>query len=171
MALTDSLSGSIKATIDIKLARTGEAGHTGVDSLTREPTLSLTDGSGADQATGFFSEEFTFTTGGITISMGEDATPIAGGGINPTEDPDGKDLRVLLIENTDDTNYVTVTTGTNALSGWIGATDTIDIPAGGFLLAVFPIDKITLDATGNADEIKITANTASCVCRVTYIFG
>ena len=171
MALTDSLSGTVKAEIDIDLARTGEGGHTGVDKLGKKLTLSLTDGSSSNQATGFFSESFAMTTGGITISLGEATTPIAGADCNPTEDPDGKDLRAILIHNEDDTNYVTVTTGTNALSGWLGATDEIIIPAGGFLLATFPIDQVTLDATGDADEIKITADTASCTCLVSYIFG
>ena len=172
MALTDSLSGKVKGEIDIDLVRTGEGGHTGVDKLNKKLSLILTDGSSSDQGTGFFSESFSMTTGGITISLGEATTPIAGADCNPTEDPDGKDLRAILIHNEDDTNYVTVGLGTNALTGWLGGTTpTVRINAGGFLLQTFPSDQCTLDATGDADEIKITADTAACICTVAYIFG
>jgi len=172
MALTDSLSGKIKGEIDVDLVRTGEGGHTGVDKLSKKLSLALTDGTSSNQATGFFSETFAMTTGGITISLGEATTPIAGGDINPTEDPDGKDLRAILIHNEDDTNFVKVGLGTNALTGWLaGTTPTIEIEADGWLLQTFPVDQCTLDATGNADEIKITADTASCTCLVAYIFG
>ena len=79
-----------------------------------------------------------------------------------------------MIKNTDTTNFITITTGTNALAGWIGGTagsDEISIPAGGCLLATFPIDMVTLDGTGDADEIKISADTTSCVVELTWVFG
>ena len=172
MALTDSLSGKIKGELDIDLVRTGEGGHTGVDKLAKKVSLALTDGDSSNQATGFFSETFAMTTGGITISLGEATTPIAGADSNPTEDPDGKDLRAILIHNEDDTNYVSIGLGTNALAGWLGGTTpTVRLEAGGFLLQTFPVDQVTLDATGDADEIKITAETGTCTCLVAYIFG
>ena len=172
MAITDILSGTVKAEINIDLARTGGHGHTGVDKLYETSVLTLTDGDGSNEATGFFSEQFAMaTSGGTTISMGEATTPISGGSQNPTEDPDGKDLRAILIENLDDAEYITVTTGTNALVGWLTATDEIRIPAGGCLLATFPADEVTLDATGSKDEIKITAESGTCETQVSYVFG
>jgi len=172
MAMTDVLSGTCKAEIDIRLARTGGEGHTGVDSLSEGSTLALTDGSSSNQATGFFSAQFTATTDGITIGLGDVSDPLGAAGDDaPTEDPDGKDLRAILIENLDDTNYITVSTGTNALAGWLVATDEIVIRAGGVLFQTFPVDGVTIDETGSADEIKITANTASCAVQLTYVFG
>ena len=75
-----------------------------------------------------------------------------------------------MIENTDSTNYVTVAKGTNGMTNWISGTNTVRIPAGGVLLATFPagIDAIN---DGTDDEITITANTASCVVVVSWVFG
>ena len=172
MAITDTLSGKASAKFDFRLARLGGGGHSGEDSLYSNPTVVFTNGSGANQATGFFSSTFNVTTTGVTIGLGDADDPLgAAGDDKPTEDPDGKDLRAIMIENLDDTNYVTVTTGTNALVGWIGAGDTIIIKPGGTLFQSFPVDGVTLDEAGSADEIKITANTATCSVKLSYVFG
>ena len=172
MAMTDTLSGDITGEIRLALARTDGTGYTGTDRLARKLSLALTDGATAKKATGWFSASFTSTTGGITVAMGDASDPLGAAGDDvPSESPDGKDLRVILIENQDTTNFVTVSTGINALAGWIGATDTIAIPPEGFLLQTFPSDKVTLNGTGNADEIKVTANTASCTVVLSYVFG
>jgi len=171
MALTDSFSGDIKASLIGKLRRTGGGSHTGVDSLASEPSFALTDGTGANQAAGWFSATFTATTGGVTISLASATDPLgAAGDDTPTASPDETQLRALLIYNRDTTNYVTVTKGANALT-CLGTTPGIIIPAGGFFLLASPIDGLGNMTDGTDDEIIVTANTANCSCEITYVFG
>ena len=155
------------------LARTNTVGtHTGTDQISHSKTQTFTDGSGANQASAWFSSQFDATTGGITISLADSADPLGGAGDEvPTADPEGLKIRVVMIENTDDTNYVELSEGTNAITSWLGGTTpTVRIPAGGVLLQTFPSG---LDAIndGADDEIKITANTDSCTVKISVIYG
>jgi hypothetical protein len=172
MALSDTLSGTIDFDVNVVLSRTfGLA--TGKDNLSQKKTITLTDGSSTNQAAGWCSaSSITVTTGGITISLADEADPFGAAGDElPTSDPEGLKLRAIMIENTDSTNYITLGLGTNFITSWLGGTTpTVRIPAGGIILQTFPAG---LDAMndGADDEIKLTANSASCVVKISYIFG
>lgn len=170
-ALTDTLAGSILGRINVALTR-ASGNYTGKDVLSHEKDQSLADGSSTNQATGWFGDTFTATTGGITISLADSTDPLGSAGDSvPTEDPEGLKLRALMIENKDGTNFVDVGLGSNALTSWLtGTTPEVRIPAGGFLLVTFPAG---LDAMndGSDDEIKVTADTASVSVNISYLFG
>jgi len=170
MAETTVLSGEVESKIDVGLDTT-EGGLQGRNNLPHKVVQAFSNGSGANQATGFFSSTFTATTGGITISLA-DIDPLgAAGDDTPTSDPEGLKLRAILIQNNDSTNFIDVGLGTNALTSWLtGTTPEIRIPAGGSLLSTFPSG---LDAMndGADDEIKVTADTASVSVKISYIFG
>jgi len=173
MALTDSLSATIIASVDLAVNRSQSLGSfSGKDKAKVIHKNVFSDGSGTDQATGFFSSQFTATTGGITISLADSADPLGAAGDDvPTSDPEGLKLRAILITNEDSTNYVTLVPGTNAITSWFGAgTHTLRIPAGGVLLATFPAGLDALN-DGVDDEIKITADTASVTVNIAYMFG
>jgi len=171
MALTDTLSGDLKALIELKLRRTGGGGHTGVDVLSRKPAISLTDGTGSNQAIGWFSSTFTATTSGVTISLADSSDPLGAAGDDaPTCDPEGTDLRLLMIENLDDTNYITIEKGTNGVS-FLGTTPGIKVPPGGVFFLMAGEDGLGPLNDGSNDEIKITANTADCSVAIDYVFG
>lgn len=171
MALTDTLSGSVKASILCNLKRSSGL-YTGNDVLSHDAEMALTDGSGANQASGWFGTTFTATTGGITISLADSADPLGAAGDDvPTSDPEGLKLRGLLIQNMDTTNFVTVKRGTNGESSMLtGATDGIKITAGGILLWTSPSGVSAMTDTTD-DELLCTADTASCSVKITYLFG
>lgn len=171
MAMTDTLAGFIEANMQIGLDRSQQQ-ISGKDVLSHKITKSISDGSSSNQATGFFGSVFTATTGGITISLADSADPLGAAGDDvPSMDPEGLKLRAIMIQNLDDTNFVDVGLGTNALTSWLtGTTPEIRVPAGGFILATMPAG---LDAMndGADDEITVTANSDSCQVRISYLFG
>jgi len=171
MAYADTLTGTITADINTTII-TSEGSMAGSRKAVHSVVKGLTDGSAANKATGFFSSTFTATTGGITVSLADSADPLgAAGDDTPTMDPEGLKLRALLIENQDDTNYVSVKKGTNGeASIFSGATDSIKLTAGGLFLWTSPAGVNAMN-DGADDEILVTANTASCSVKITYIFG
>ena len=172
MAITDTFSGSLKIELEGKLARTGGGGMTGEDKLNHSKTQSFTDGSGSNNASCWLTGSFTATTDGITVSLADSADPFGAAGDDiPTADPEGLDLRAIVIQNTDTSNYVQVGLGTNGVTQWLGGTTpTIKIGPGGIFAQTFPTDIGALN-DGADDEIKITANTASCTVKVSVLFG
>ena len=171
MAMTETLSGTINAGLRISLARE-QSQISGKDTLAHNITRAISDGAGSNAATGYFGSVFTATTSGITVSLADSADPLGAAGDDvPSSDPEGLKLRAIMIENLDDTNFIDVGLGTNALTNWLtGTTPEIRIPALGFILSTMPAG---LDAMndGADDEIKITADTASCSVRISYIYG
>lgn len=171
MAYADTLTGTIKAEINTQIS-TSEGTLEGKNSLVHSVSKRLTDGSGSNQATGFFSSTFTATTGGITVSLADSADPLgAAGDDTPTMDPEGTELRAVLIENLDSTNYITVKRGTNGEASILtGGTDSIKLVAGGLFLWTCPAGDNTMN-DGSDDELLITADTASCSVKISYVFG
>lgn len=173
MVLSDSLSGSIYVKLEASLARSQSVGGVaGTDKLNVSYNQSFADGTGTNQADGWFSSTFTATTGaGITISLAN-ADPLGAAGDDvPTETTEGKKLKAILIANNDTTNYVTVAPGTNGVINWIaGTAPTVRIPAGGFLAATFPAG-LSAMADGASDELAIAANTASCSVTISVLYG
>lgn len=173
MAISDTLTATLTTQLTASLLRAQSVGgFSGTDRINVSASQAFTDGTGSGQASGFFSSKFTATTGGITISLADSADPLGAAGDDvPTSDPEGLKLRAILIKNNDSTNFVTLSLGTNALTSWLaGTAPTVRIPAGGFLAATMPAG---LDAMndGSDDEIKLTADTASCIVEIAYIYG
>lgn len=173
MGLTDSLSGTMKVALECTLTRTISELLSGKDNLEHTVTKSITDGTGANQASCWLTGSVTATTGGVTLSLGDSADPFGAAGDDiPTADPEGLKLRTLVIENTDSANFVTVGLGTNGLAGWLaGTTPTVRIDAGGFAAHSWPSGNSSALNDGVNDEIKITANTASVICKVSVLYG
>jgi len=171
MALTDTLKSTFEIITDATLTRTGGGGHTGTDKLAHNFSDELTDGSSANQASCWLSATFTATTGGITISLADSDDPLGAAGDDvPTADPEGLDVRLLVVENQDTTNYVSLSKGTNGVD-WFGTTPSIKIPAGGIFVLYSPIDGLGAINDGSDDEIKVTANTASCSVKISVLYG
>jgi len=172
MAITDTLNATMKVELTGTLDRTNTAGYTGKDVLSHTKTQTFTNGSGANQASIWLNSSFTATTGGITISLADSADPLGAAGDDaPTADPEGLKIRAIVIENQDATNYVELAEGTNAITSWLGGTTpTVRIPAGGVLAQTFPSGLDALN-DGADDEIKITADTASCTVKISVLFG
>ncbi len=177
MATADSLTALIRAEIRTSLTRSQSLGDfSGQDKYDHLVAQAVANGSGGGQASGAFASELTVTTGGITVSLADSVDPLGSAGDDvPSSDPEGLKLRAILVENRDPTdgtgNYITIAPGSNGLTSWIaGTTPTLRVPAGGVQLATFPEG---LDAMndGSDDEILLTANTASVVCRLTYLYG
>lgn len=143
----------------------------GVKNLTFDLVKSYADGTGSAQATGFFDATFTATTGGITLSLAS-ADPLGAAGDDTwTSTAEGAKLRVLVIENQDASNYVSLKKGTNGDTNiFSGATDSIRIDAGGIFLWVSPAGSNAM-SDGADDELIVTSNSASVVCRIAYVFG
>lgn len=171
MALTDTFTGDINLLINPRIV-TAEGSIKGNRSIAHKIIKRLTDGSGSLQATGFFGSTFTATTGGVTISLADSADPLgAAGDDSPTTDPEGLKLRLLLIENLDSTNFISVKRGTNGETSMLsGGTDSIKIVAGGFNLWFSPAGDSAMN-DGVDDEILVTSNSASVSVKLTYIFG
>lgn len=171
MAYADTLTGELQVIFNPYIITT-EGNIAGNRRGLHKITKALSDGSGTGAATGFFSTTFTATTGGITISMADSADPLgAAGDDTPTMDPEGLKLRGFLIENQDDTNYISVKSGTNGdINILDGATDSIIVTAGGFFAWNSPAG-VNAMTDGTDDEILVTADTASCSVKITYIFG
>lgn len=173
MAITDTLAGSMFAKIDTSLARAQSVGgFSGKDNVTVSKNQSFTDGSGTNQASGFFSSTFTAATGGSTISLADSADPLGALGDDvPTSDPEGLKIRGILIINNDSTNFVTVKRGVNGeASIFNGGTDGIVLSAGGFFAWTSPAG-ISAMNDGSDDELLFTADTAGVSVTLTFIYG
>lgn len=176
MALADALTALIRAEVRSSLSRSQSLGNfSGLDKYDHLVAQTVANGAGAGQATGAFVSEFTVTTGGITVSLADSVDPLGAAGDDvPSSDPEGLKLRAILVENRDPAatgNFITIALGTNGLTSWLaGTTPTLRVPAGGAQLATFPNG---LDAMndGTDDELLFTADTASVVIRLTYLFG
>jgi len=172
MAIADTLNASVYIKLAAGLARAQTYGGVqGKDSMEVSKTNSFTDGTSASQATGWFSSQFTATTGGITVSLAN-ADPLGGAGDDtPTGTVEGTKLRAIVITNEDATNYITVAPGTNGVTSWLaGTTPTIRVPAGGLLVSTFPAGLDTLN-DGADEELSIVADTSSVVVKIAYLFG
>lgn len=172
MAYTDTLTADIEVRVVPKITTT-DGKIEGVKQATHKILKRLTDGASSGQAVGFFSETFTSTTAAITLSLADSADPLSTAGDDvPTSDPEGLKLRLVLFENLDDTNYVTLksTASTGETSIFSGTTDSIKITAGGIFLWTSPAGASAMN-DGVDDEFDIQANSASCSVRLTYIFG
>lgn len=174
MALVDTLSGKVTMDNSVTLDRTsGTAGNVnGADLLSHKLIQSLTNGSGTNQASGFFAATFTATTGGITISLADSADPLGAAGDDiPSSDPEGLKLRAIMVENQDSTNFISFKQGTNGEPSVItGSTDAIKISAGGAFIWTSPAG-ITAMSDGVDDEILIQADTASVTVKISYVYG
>jgi|TARA_Y100000310_G_scaffold140352_1_gene139773 hypothetical protein len=173
MALTDTLDATIKIEFDAAIDRSQTLGDfSGKDVAKLIHREVFTDGAGSSAATGFFSSQFTATVGGITVSLADSADPLAAAGDDvPTEDPEGKKLKALVITNEDTANFVSVKRGANGeASVFDGATDSVVITAGGMFAWTSPAG-ISAMNDGVDDEILITADTDSCVVKIAYLFG
>lgn len=171
MALTDTMVAEIVAKVQARVTTT-EGNQVGnVDAL-HNLSKSIADGSGSAQATGVFSSSFVATTGGVTVSLADDADPLGGAGSDaPTTDPEGLKLKAVLIENQDATNFVNVKRGTNGETSMLtGSTDSLKITAGGFNLWYSPAGVSAMN-DGTDDELLFTADTASVTVKLTYIYG
>ena len=174
MAISDTLSASIYLKLDGSLARAQTyGGVAGKDELSVSKNQAFTDGTGTNQASGWFSSTFTATTGaGITISLADSADPLGAAGDDvPTTDPEGLKLRALVIINNDTTNFITVKQGTNGEASVLtGSTDSIKISAGGFFAWTSPAG-ISAMNDGADDELTVIADTASCSTTISYLYG
>jgi hypothetical protein len=176
MAITDTLEATLTTYLSVVNSRSHEGGgFEGEDVYLLSSEHDLTDGSGDDQASGAFSSEaLTITTGGITLSLADSADPTAGAGSEvPSSDPEGLKLRYVKIVNLDTTNFVTITT-----SGVSNANGDM-LNSAGASVKLYPEGKFIWTAPdggsaiedGTSDEIKLTADTASCTCELHYVFG
>jgi len=171
MAIADTLSGTIDIRALVTLDRAG-GNVAGADVLSHKKLITLADGTGTNQASGFFGTTFTATTGGITISLADSADPLGAAGDDvPSSDPEGLKLRFLMIENLDATNYISIKKGTNGEASMLsGGTDSINLLAGGVLVWTCPAGSSAM-SDGADDELLVTANTASCSVKISYIYG
>ena len=177
MALGDTLTALIRAEIRSSLTRSQTLGDfSGQDKYDHLVAQTIANGSGGGQASGAFASELTVTTGGITVSLANSTDPLGAAGDDvPSNDPEGLRLRAILVENRDPTdgtgNFITIAPGSNGLTSWLaGTTPTLRVPAGGVQLATFPRGLDTMN-DGSDDELLLTADTASVVCRLTYLYG
>lgn len=171
MAVTDTLKSKFEIKTDITLTRTGGGGHTGLDKLAHDFSDTLTNGSSANQASCWLAGSVSATTGGITLSLADSADPLGTAGDEvPTADPEGLQIRLLIVENQDSTNYVTLTKGANGVT-CLGTTPGIIIPAKGIFVLYSPIDGLGDINDGSDDEITLTANTAACTCKLSVMYG
>lgn len=171
MAYADTLSGDVEVRIAPKITTT-EGIVDGSRSIAHKILKRFTDGAGSLQATGFFGSTFTATTGGITVSLADSADPLGAAGDDaPTSDPEGLKLRLLCVENLDATNYVSVKKGTNGEASVLsGSTDSVRVDPGGFILWLSPAGNNAMN-DGVDDELLVTADTASCSVKISYMFG
>ena len=172
MAIADTLAGSLKINLSATLTRINDGDLSGTDSLGHSISKIITNGSSTNQATCWLNEQVTVTTGATTISLADSADPFAAIGDEvPTADPEGLKLRLLLIENLDATNFVTLAEGANALADMLGGTSpTVKIYPGGVFLWSCPPGGSAIN-DGADDEITLQADTASCEVKVTALFG
>jgi len=171
MAYTDTFGGTLEVRFLPKITTT-DGLIEGKKSASHKFDITYSDGTGSGAAQGLFSGTFTATTGGITVSLADSADPLGTAGDDvPTSDPEGLKLRAIMIENLDDTNYIKVQSGTNGDTNLLsGGTDYIPVTAGGLILWVSPAGVNAMN-DGTDDELLITADTASCSVKLTYIFG
>lgn len=174
--VTDTLTAIVQAKIRASLVRS-DYGPKGDDVYLQDIKKNIANGTGSSQATGAYTHTGSVPTGGVTISLAafdlvDSANNPVNGGPPPSEDPEGKRIKGLLIENLDSTNYMTVRNTGNAITGIIGGTSThLKIDPGGFFLWFSPTGAGPIN-DGTDDELAFFADTAEISqVRLTYVFG
>ena len=140
MAILDTLKGIFGLDNYIELTTT-EEDRSGSVIVRHRELAEIDNGTGTNQADGILHGQVTVTTGGITLSLADSADPFGSGGDSvPANgyDPEGKKVKAIIIKNEDGTNYITVAKGTNGFNWLSGTTDTIRVPAGGWIAAYNP---------------------------------
>lgn len=171
MAYSDTLSGTVSASINVKID-SSEGGIEGERRAVHEITKKLTDGSGSNEAVGFFSSTFTASAAGLHMTLANSSDPlVAAGDDSPTSDPEGKKLKAVLIENQGTTNHVLIKRGTNGETSILdGGTDSIRISPGGIFLWYSPAGVSAMN-DGTDDELFIQTDSDTSTVKITYIFG
>ncbi len=174
MAKTDTLSGSVRVCTDLKLATVISTTMTATPTLSHGKVFTFTDGTGTDQAQGWVTGAITVTTGGITLSLADSADPFSTGGDDVPEngfDPEASKIKAIIIENTDPTNFVTLGNGANKPTDILGGTTpTLRIHPSGVFAYIIPKGTLAIN-DGVDDELVLTADTASCICKVSVLYG
>ena len=174
MVKTDTLSGQVRVVVKCDLAESISGLVSQGEVLEHSISKSITDGSGANQATVWLAGSFNASCGGTTVSLaGADPFGAYGDDV-PTGTVEGLKLRTLIIENMDDSNHVHIKRGAAGISGFItGSTDSIRLPAGGMFLIHYP------SGAGHAlndtvdDELLVTGSSATELvpCKLTALIG
>lgn len=176
--MTDVLSAVVQGKIRAALARAGEV--SGEDIYLHNVEKPMTDGSGTSQVTGAWDHRGTIPTAGVTISLAA-YDPAAGtgnptdGANTPSEDPEGKKLKAILVENEDSTNTMTFGIGgsTYALDGILisGSNKSIQVDPGGLFLWYSPLGTSAMN-DGVDDEVTLAADTDDTgYAQLTTLFG
>jgi hypothetical protein len=172
MAITDILSGSIRTIVNFALQRTGEGYMSGTDKLTHTLETVFTDGAGASQATCWLSGNGTVTqAAAITFSLADNVNPLSTfSNAVPSKgaDPEGLKIRMMILTNEDDTNYIEIKQGAAA---WpLPDFDTTIVYPGGSFVWVAPNGGTVIN-DGADDELQVQANTADCLAKFIVLYG
>lgn len=137
-----AIDGTVSVSFQINDRRTVGLNSAANISVSKSPSTSYTDGAGAAAANQLYHASKTFGGSADSLDMAGGVADGYGGTITFAR------IKTLYIKNTGNAN-VTVGGGSNALATFLGATSTLVIRPGGFLLVDAP------DATGYA----VTAGT------------
>ena len=185
MSIQDTLSAIIRAEIRTTITRIQDGGgdFSGLDRYDQLVAQAVQNGSGARQALGAFTAEFTILfPGPNTIQLASNTDPLgAMGDDQPSSNPANLSLRAIIFENLDDPvtgNFFDVmpSAGAAGLGGWIlggtgGQPPRIQVNPGSVELASFPNGLPAWTTPGNGDGLELTPDTAAILCRMTYLFG
>lgn len=145
---------------------------TAKDSLSVNVPLSLNDGTGADQADGYWSKTYTLGPGD-TETINLLGLPKTLFGTSGTVDI--WKVKALLVQNLSDRTAFTV--GGSPSDRWEGFTDgTLAVGAGGLVLVTAPVDGLETASTAknfvieNTDQVyTLTGNTTASATAVTAL--
>ena len=168
MAVTDTLAGTSSFAMNLSLTRAGLPYMTGLDRAIDTNAITWTNGAGANQATCWLQGTGTVTFAApITLSLADSVNPLSTfSAAVPTADPEGLKIRLITIENEDDTNYITVGQG---MAAWTDINTTLIYPKGQWTWTA-PSGGITIN-DGVDDEITVQANVGDCIANIFVLYG
>jgi hypothetical protein len=182
MAIQDTLSAIIRAEIRTTITRIQDGGgggdFSGLDRYDHLVAQAVQNGSGAREALGAFTSEFTIPANPAAIQLASTDPLGALGDDAPSTDPANSSLRAILFENLEDPvtgNFFSIkpATGGAGLQGWIEGTGNpeLDVAPGGAELAIFPNGIVAWTTPGAGDTLDVEADNAPVLARLTYLFG
>jgi len=168
MAIVDTMTGQTDMQFSFTLKRAAGGYFGGSDSMNHTFSTGFTDGTGASEAQIFLTGEGTVTFGAaITLSLADSVNPLSTFSAElPTADPEATKIRMLFVKNEDDTNFITLTQGVNALTDFNA---TVIYPGGAFMW-IAPSGGITIN-DGIDDEITVQADTGDCLAKIAVVYG
>lgn len=172
MGKTDVLTITTRALVQGRRDPTISTMLSGGENILHDVKIDWTDGTGDGQVTVILTGAITVPVAGAATVSFANADPYGTMGDDvPSGTVEALSLKFLLIQNLDDTNYITIGEGAAPLPNFLGGTSpTLYLGPSSYHKFTWYKGTSAINDTSD-DELTLLANTADCSAKLTAGFG